>query len=98
MTLGEDAAEPRNPSAAVARTLVRATVAVVSAYVGANAVPARDVPVLLRSVHAALRGLAGAAPSPDAPGRVDTALRPSATVIRGPWPGSGVVASRAATP
>jgi predicted transcriptional regulator len=43
--------------------LVEMTAEIVSAYVSANSVAAQDIPALIRTVHAALREVAGGAPS-----------------------------------
>ena len=48
--------------------LIAMTADIVSAYLGANAVAAAELPLLIHAVHGALTGLTGhAAPTPEAP-------------------------------
>lgn len=75
MTLLDDAMDPRHDrldADDVLRALggdavLQATVDMVSAYVGGNAVPARELPGLVRSVHGVIMDLAREARRPGPP-------------------------------
>lgn len=60
--MSENATQPTTPQAQV----LRMTADIVAAYVGNNAVPAAQLPELIRTIHASLTGLE--APPPPAPG------------------------------
>jgi predicted transcriptional regulator len=51
----------------IAENLITLTADIVSAHVSNNTIPATDLPQLIQGIHAALAGLGGAAPAPEAP-------------------------------
>jgi predicted transcriptional regulator len=61
--------------------LVEMAVDIVSAYVSANQVPSQDLPALIRTVHAALQEVAGAAPT-----ALDAPLEPAVPVKKSVTP------------
>jgi predicted transcriptional regulator len=61
--------------------LVEIAAEVVSAYVSNNPVPASELPQLIRSVHAALTGLTGAAAAPAKEERAAPAVNPKKSVF-----------------
>lgn len=51
----------------IAENLITLTADIVSAHVSNNTIQANELPQLIQGIHAALAGLGGAAPAPEAP-------------------------------